>query len=1135
MDGKIKERFLAIDTSRPMYDPASTPPDMSKIKGGILIFDLKDEVYDERNLKAAYAQTTNNNNWDPAAVSVMHNFGLVENYYRSTFNRNSIDDKGMNIIGMIHARFTDPNGNIYKDNAFWSFGMQLMVFGDGEDSFVNLPSSLDVAGHELTHGVINHSANLIYENQSGALNEHVADFFGAMVDRDDWQLGDGVVQGKSALRDMQNPHNPDILAQQPMKMSEFQYLANTPQQDNGGVHINSGIPNHMTYLLADGPQGIGRDKAEDIIYRALTQYLTQRSQFIDYRRSCFSAATDLFGADSAEVNTVKSAFDSVEITDSNGETTPSQPPTQGTPTSGDEQILFVVENYDSFQDIWYKQLVLNTAEGNFLVTERLVTSTRPAISGNGKWALFVDVGNNLYWTDGLEEQIWDDSGTVRTITMSKDQRYIAFTTTNYDNKIYIIDTVEEAVKEAQLTIPRSDGGSISLEFADILTYNFRGDYLVFDAVINMPLSNGDEYYVWGIYGMRMADGITQPIFTSTPGEQVANPTFSNTYDHLLLADFITIENDSNRLSLVMVDFLNSKLYTYYPNLAILAQPSFRGDDSKLLFTGYNSQSQTYDIVEQQFTSDYTNVEPDSISLVFSSNTPLVYPIGFIDGEYTAQEGQISAPESIVFGDVSVNESKTLELTISNQGNADLDILQLSIEGNNAVSFSHQGQNQTILAGEQITYPVLFQPKNEGENSAALVIHSTDKNQGTISVQLQGVGTQAQSTPTPVETDPTPVPTTPPGTEPAPIATYEFDQIDLTSNGWREIPGGFTGTTAGDVSSNTFLGSLIPESQDKVGISITVDPNEVAFIHATEPIQSNGNPLLFVLTARSSAPDAELALAAIKGNLVNAQGLDGSIATHIPAKASYIQDQAKQISLLYEPNGSEFMTPIIQLAANGESGAVTIYVDKLEVYSIESAKSYNGSLFNSDDTKVVTAGENAVYEFDQASLAANGWGEIPGGFGGAQAGEVQPNAFIGQLISDSQDQVGIGLAVDANELVLIHSAQPIDTGGNPVLIRLTGRASNSNASITVGALKGSMATAEGLDGSIATHFIASTAAMTDQPLDIVLIYEPDTNNNITPIVQVVATSDESSAVYIDKIEVTVLQNNATYTGLEFQSN
>jgi len=172
----------------------------------------------------------------------------------------------------------------------------------------------------MGHGVIDNSANLVYEFQSGALNESFADIFGVMVDREDWTLGEDVVNPtvftSGSLRNLKNPNNNltprDVsTGWQPKHMSE--YLELPIGADNGGVHINSGIPNHAFYLFAT-TDGIGKERAEQVYYKALTShFLMANSEFIDCRNAIIIAAQQLYGTSAA--NAAAAAFDQVGIYD----------------------------------------------------------------------------------------------------------------------------------------------------------------------------------------------------------------------------------------------------------------------------------------------------------------------------------------------------------------------------------------------------------------------------------------------------------------------------------------------------------------------------------------------------------------------------------------------------------------------------------------------------------------------------------------------------------------------------------------------------------------------------------------------------------------------------------------------------
>ena len=194
---------------------------------------------------------------DAAADEAYDGLGATFDLYWNIFQRNSIDNAGMNMLGTVHYL----QG---YDNAFWN-GTQ-MVFGDGDGTYFNrFTIAVDVMGHELTHGVTAHQANLVYHDQPGALNESISDVFGSLVKQyhhsppqtaaqADWLIGAGLftsaVNGV-ALRSMKAPgtaYDDPHLGKDPQPGNMSGYVTTTA--DNGGVHINSGIPNHAFYLCA---------------------------------------------------------------------------------------------------------------------------------------------------------------------------------------------------------------------------------------------------------------------------------------------------------------------------------------------------------------------------------------------------------------------------------------------------------------------------------------------------------------------------------------------------------------------------------------------------------------------------------------------------------------------------------------------------------------------------------------------------------------------------------------------------------------------------------------------------------------------------------------------------------------------
>jgi Zn-dependent metalloprotease len=256
---------------------------------------------------------------DVAVNEAYDGLGATFALFWEAYQRNSIDDAGLPLDATVHY---DQD----YDNAFWD-GTQ-MVFGDGDGELFNrFTIALDVIGHELTHGVTEKEAGLAYFGQSGALNESVSDVFGSLVkqkllgqtaDEADWLIGAGLltpaVKGV-ALRSMKAPgtaYDDPTLGKdpQPGHMADFV----TTNEDNGGVHINSGIPNRAFYLAASAIGGNAWDRAGKIWYNALLDPNTRsNTNFAGFARVTIDVAGRLYGIESAEVAAVTEAWTTVGV------------------------------------------------------------------------------------------------------------------------------------------------------------------------------------------------------------------------------------------------------------------------------------------------------------------------------------------------------------------------------------------------------------------------------------------------------------------------------------------------------------------------------------------------------------------------------------------------------------------------------------------------------------------------------------------------------------------------------------------------------------------------------------------------------------------------------------------------------
>lgn len=256
---------------------------------------------------------------DPAVDEAYDGLGATYDFFWQIFERHSIDDDGLALNAIVHF------GMDYN-NAFWD-GQQ-MVFGDGDgDLFNRFTVALDVIGHELTHGVTEDEAQLQYFNQSGALNESMSDVFGVLVKQyvlqqeaqsADWLIGAGLLTANVrgvALRSMRAPgtaFDDPILGKdpQPAHMRDFVRTF----EDNGGVHINSGIPNHAFYLVATQLGGYAWERAGRIWYETLRDSrLRPNSGFRTFARLTIYNAVRLYTENSPEVQAVRSAWEQVGI------------------------------------------------------------------------------------------------------------------------------------------------------------------------------------------------------------------------------------------------------------------------------------------------------------------------------------------------------------------------------------------------------------------------------------------------------------------------------------------------------------------------------------------------------------------------------------------------------------------------------------------------------------------------------------------------------------------------------------------------------------------------------------------------------------------------------------------------------
>ena len=272
-------------------------------------------VYDQHNSQIQSPGTVSRAEGQPpvADKSINHAYdglGATYDYYWNVFQRDSIDGQGMPLLGLVHY------GTKY-DNAFWDNAGH-MFFGDGDGIILtNTAAGIDVIGHELTHGVTQHEANLTYAGQSGALNESISDVFGIQVKQrvlnqdvtqSDWLIGADVVGSalKPALRSMKAPGTANAHDNQPKDMDAY--------EAGGDVHANSGIPNHAFYTVATTLGGHAWDAAGRIWYAACSDpNLRSDATFTDFARLTLKHAQQTYGVNSNQEQAVRNGWDAAKV------------------------------------------------------------------------------------------------------------------------------------------------------------------------------------------------------------------------------------------------------------------------------------------------------------------------------------------------------------------------------------------------------------------------------------------------------------------------------------------------------------------------------------------------------------------------------------------------------------------------------------------------------------------------------------------------------------------------------------------------------------------------------------------------------------------------------------------------------
>ena len=585
----IGKNYYLIDATKSMYN-AKTSKMPDDPVGALWTIDAQN-TYGE-NTKIYHLTSANNTNWSPTAISAHYNAGIAFDYYRSTFTRNSLNGNGGTIVSVINLADEDDGKGL--DNAFWNG--KFMGYGNGRNSFKALAGGLDVAGHEMTHGVVENTANLEYKSQSGALNESFADIFGVMIDRDDWTIGEDVVLPSvfksGALRSLSNPNQggKGTRGYQPKTMGQYESLPNTEDGDNGGVHVNSGIPNYAFYLFATN-NNVGREKAEKVYYRALSTYLTRTSKFLDARLAVIKAAGDLYGATGTEVAAAKAAFDAVGIVETGSTTTPTTKP--DAPVAQGQDLLLLYGSTDN--KLYSTTIGVTPAKFDLKTSQGL--RHRPSVTDDGKFAYYVSSDKRIRavsLTGTPTESIVQNEPRWSNVAISRDGTKLAALSDEQDASIWVYSFTKKLWKQFKLYNPTySEGVSAgTVRYADSFEWDHAGEYVIYDAYNEVTSADGDDLNYWDVGFLNAWDGAkndfgngeVDKLFNDLEaGESVGNPSYSKNSPDVVSFDYFYSDGSIDEYYVLAADLNKGSLEIVYENNT-LGFPSYSRLDNRLVFS-----------------------------------------------------------------------------------------------------------------------------------------------------------------------------------------------------------------------------------------------------------------------------------------------------------------------------------------------------------------------------------------------------------------------------------------------------------------------------------------------------------------------------------------------------------------------
>lgn len=632
--------FLLVDASKDMYKGDNAT--LRNNDGLIITWDHVNDIQED-DLGPV---SSGNNQWNSTSLSAHANASECYDYFENIHQHVSIDNRGRDINSFINV---PDEENQPMDNAYWNgYGI---YYGNGDRAFSVLAGALDVAAHEITHGVISSTANLVYQNEPGALNESFADVFGVLIERENFQIGEDVVNQNiftsGALRNVADPTqglSPNANGYQPASV-EDQFRGSA---DNGGVHINSGIPNRAFFEFWND-EDVTTEEAEKVYYRALTEYLIRSSQFVDARLAVVQAATDLHGANSPEVAAANAAFDVVGIMDPNtgGGNEPRDDPFEDLEINPGTDFIVLANDASPVED--ENRIYLFNPEVSGPEAFTPLSTSEPgkpiSVSDNGSTLVWVDDENRMKAIVGLgtaeqEEFFVDTTSFWSEVSLSPSGTHLAAIAVEQDTSIYVFDLVNDAAVRYQLYNPTTAEGVIAgnVLFADAIEWTFDGQNLMYDAFNQVSGSGDFEEFYWDIGFLRVwdneandfGDGNIIKLFTDIPeGVSIGNPTFSKNSPYVIAYDEAVESDPSNAVfEEYYVSTLNIETGEggrIVENNAI-GFPSYSVDDGEIAYTSIG-ENDKFDISRITLGSDKVTAQGDPFINVLEAKWPVWFGTG----------------------------------------------------------------------------------------------------------------------------------------------------------------------------------------------------------------------------------------------------------------------------------------------------------------------------------------------------------------------------------------------------------------------------------------------------------------------------------------------------------------------------